>query len=196
MPDKTWRRHSCLQRRDSSRRSGTLGAPSQECQDESRPRQAGVPHKWCPIGVKIRPRQDRRSSSTRRGAGFSLLARHSCRASSSWTKTAEMSLGAADTSVRATFLRKARGSWEGLILTPMPLGPPTPWSASSIRQPTESIEEAGPGCPAQASGPAPPDFRRHYETMRHRAGVPAPHHRVHPCSSVAIQSFPGVTHAR
>jgi hypothetical protein len=33
----TWRGHSCLQRRDSSRRSGLLGGTAQEGRDESRP---------------------------------------------------------------------------------------------------------------------------------------------------------------
>ena len=33
----TWRRHSCLRRRDSSRRSGTLDGAREEGRDESRP---------------------------------------------------------------------------------------------------------------------------------------------------------------
>jgi hypothetical protein len=33
----TWRRHSCLRRRNSSRRSGTVDAARQEGRDESRP---------------------------------------------------------------------------------------------------------------------------------------------------------------
>jgi len=61
-----WRRHSCLRRRDSSRRSGTVGAAREKGRDESRPsRQECLRHenglipnaKYRPLPVSALPRR-------------------------------------------------------------------------------------------------------------------------------------------